>query len=108
MTLASQLSATLLGVDHSSNAGNKYDSLVKTFAEALGVNPHEVLAKSIASHAGNASVRLGEASNLASTGFVLGICNFENEADYLKSAFNYFKTILHGFAPSQQGCVSTQ
>ena len=86
MTLATQLSATLLGVDHSSNAGNKYDLLVKTFADALGVNPHEVLAKAIASHAGNASVRLGEASNLASTGFVLGICNFENEADYLKSA----------------------
>ena len=37
-------------------------------------------------HAGNALPRLGEAANLASTGFVLGICNFENEAEYLKSA----------------------
>lgn len=86
MTLTSQVSASLSGIDHSSNAGNKYESLVYTFAEALYVNPHEILAKNIGVAAGNALPRLGEAANLTATGFVLAICNFENEDEYLKSA----------------------
>ena len=54
MTLAAEVSQALSGIDHSNNAGNKYDSLVDVFADALKVGSSEVIAKSIGVHAGNA------------------------------------------------------
>ncbi len=86
MTLAAEVSKALSGIDHSNNAGNKYDSLVDVFADALKVGSSEVIAKSIGVHAGNALPRLGEAANSTSTGFVLGVCNFGAEDEYAKSA----------------------
>ena len=79
MTFANDVSQALSGIDHSNNAGNKYDLLVDVFAAELRVGSSEVIAKSIGAQAGNALPRLGEAANSTSTGFVLGVCNFGTE-----------------------------
>jgi hypothetical protein len=86
MTFAAAVSQALSGIDHSNNAGNKYDLLVDIFAAELRVGSSEVIAKSIGAQAGNALPRLGEAANSTSTGFVLGVCNFGTEDEYAKSA----------------------
>ena len=83
MNLADKVSKALEGVDHSSNAGNKYDPLIGLFANALNVKSPELIAKSISTPA-NAYPRLGEAADKTMTGFVVGVCNFENEEEFSK------------------------
>ena len=81
MTFASEISGSLDGLSDQSSGRFDYKPLIQAFSTALFVSPIEIIARHI-SGASFVYSRLNEAGDKPSSGFFVGICNFQDEEDF--------------------------
>jgi hypothetical protein len=84
MTFASEISGSLDGLSDQSSGRFDYKPLIQAFSTALFVSPIEIIARHI-SGASFVYSRLNEAGDKPSSGFFVGICNFQDEEDFQNS-----------------------
>ena len=81
MTFAGDISSSLDGLSDQSSGRFDYKPLIQAFSTALFVSPIEIIARHI-SGASFVYSRLNEAGDKPSSGFFVGICNFQDEEDF--------------------------
>lgn len=81
MTFAGDISGSLDGLSDQSSGRFDYKPLIQAFSTALFVTPIEIIARHI-SGASFVYSRLNEAGDKPSSGFFVGICNFQDEEDF--------------------------
>jgi hypothetical protein len=81
MTFAGEISGSLDGLSDQTSGRFDYKPLIKAFSTALFVSPIEIIARHI-SGASFVYSRLNEAGDKPSSGFFVGICNFQDEEDF--------------------------
>jgi hypothetical protein len=81
MTFAGDISGSLDGLSDQSSGRFDYKPLIQAFSTALFVSPIEIIARHI-SGASFVYSRLNEAGDKPSSGFFVGICNFQDEEDF--------------------------
>lgn len=81
MTFAGEISGSLDGLSDQSSGRFDYRPLINAFSTELFVSPIEIIARHI-SGATFVYSRLNEAGDKPSSGFFVGICNFQDEEDF--------------------------